>query len=166
MRAMSLGNDDEQYLELIEKYGFYVQHVFLDLGDGNPPYSFTDGLSYARDDKYPEIVLAGFTEQLMQDLIMNAVEHMKSGDLILTGPKFFDKIVQNFDVAFVPINPDTSTSPTTHTNERDVYLMVVPDPKGLFPWEDGCHPGYMKQVNGFDCIAFPNRDTPTTGYRH
>ncbi|MDW9481365.1 DUF4262 domain-containing protein [Sinorhizobium meliloti] len=154
--------------QLIDKYGYYVQHVFADLGDGNPPYSYTDGLSYARKDKFPELVMACFEPQLMQTLLNDAVAAMKSGDLQLGGPRFYDRLIQDFDVAIVPIRHQNSTSLLPLPEDAEVYLIVLPDSGGLFPWDERCDPSFRRQLAGFDCIAYPGRNNspPTTGLLH
>jgi hypothetical protein len=146
--------------ELIEKHGFFVQHVV----DVPIPYSFTSGLSYASEPPLPEIAMAGFDVPLMDTFLNNAVAVMKSGDLVLDGAQYFG-CDRGQEVGFVPVRPHTSSSRLLLPEEAEVFLIVMPDEAGRFPWENGCDPEYMAQMAGFDCIEFPHpRNGPSSSH--
>ena len=146
----------EKVRQLIAEHGYYVQHVLSD-EEGNPAYSYTRGLSFARAEKLPELVMAGFNPQLMQQLLTDAVNRMKEGDLRPEAPCFYGKIFVGMDVALAPIRISTSASLLSLEEDSEAYFIFVPDANGLFPWEEGCDPDYSRQARGFDIADTPLR---------
>mgnify|MGYP001228282689 CR=1 FL=1 len=159
----------EDYLEkvrqLIAGYGHYVQYVGPD-EEGHVGYCYTKGLSFARAEKFPELVMAGFDPRLMQQLLNDAAERMKEGDLRLRGPCFYGKLIQDMDAAFAPVNISTSSSLISLDEDTEVYFVFLPDANGLFPWDDGCDPAYKTQASGFDIAVTPRRDRLTAPRLH
>ncbi|MCZ7862521.1 DUF4262 domain-containing protein [Agrobacterium salinitolerans] len=168
MDRKTLKEKEREANRLIKKYGFFVQHVVEGLSDVSVPYSFTSGLSYASEEPSPEFVMAGIDLPTMGTLLNYAVAAFKSGDLVLDGAGYYGRLIHGFNVGIVPVRPHTSPSRLLLPEEAEAYLIVVPDPNGLFPWEVGCDPDYVAQVAGFDCIELPHPRTapPPSLSRH
>jgi hypothetical protein len=139
---------------LIKTHGYFVQHVVESTSDIGVPYSFTSGLSYAADPPLPEFVMAGFNIPLMESFLNNAVMAMREGDLILDGAGYYGRH-RGQEVGIVPVKPHSSSSRLLLPEDAEAYLIVLPDPNGMFPWEHGCDPSYSAQLAGFDCIELP-----------
>jgi hypothetical protein len=156
---------ERQANQLVAKYGYFVQHVTEGLSEGCVPYSFTSGLSYASDDPSPEFVMAGFELPFMQDFLNGAVAMMRGGALVPDGAAYFGRDIGQ-EVGIVPVRPHSSPSKLMLPEEAEAYLIVVPDPNGKYPWEEGCCQGYAAQITGFDCIALPQpRSGPALSLR-
>lgn len=152
----------------IAEQGYFVQHVFSDPDRGVPSYSYTSGLSYARERKYPEFAMAGrFRPEMMQGLLVDAVEAMRKGDLALGGPRYYDRLIRDLEVGIAPIRVDGDGAFLWVSADADTYLIVLPDPAGLYPWDEGCDPNYAVQTDGFEIVALPERRAPPApGKRH
>ncbi|MCV9964184.1 DUF4262 domain-containing protein [Pararhizobium sp. BT-229] len=154
MDRKTLKEIEKKASQLIEKYGFFVQHVV----DGPIPYSFTSGLSYAADPPLPEFAMAGFEVPLMEMFLNDAVAAMRSGDLVPDGAGYYGRH-RGQEVGVVPVRPHSSPSRLLLPEEAEAYLIVMPDEAGAFPWEEGCDPTYAAQIAGFDCIELPHPRT-------
>ncbi|MPR07812.1 DUF4262 domain-containing protein [Microvirga tunisiensis] len=76
----------------------------------------------------------------------DAGEHVRSGRRY-DRAAFADEIIEGYAVAFMPIQ---SRSAVRHSNAGRAILgrafdgvqMILPDARGLFPWDAGCDPQY------------------------
>lgn len=140
--------------KMIEDYGYYIQGVVG--GDSQPAYYYTSGLSYARDVRYPELVMAGWFEpDQITGFLRDAVEAMRAGRMVPDRAGYYAGVFANYDAGVVPINPAADTCLLHLPPDTKTYLVVLPDPAGLFPWEEGCHRGYAEQVAGFEILEYP-----------
>lgn len=140
---------------LLAKYGYFVQHVTEGLSDVSIPYSFTSGLSYAAEVQLPEFVMAGIELALMESFLNDAVAAVRSGLLVPEGAGYFGRDLGQ-EIGMVPVRPHSSPSRLLLPETAEAYLIVLPDPAGLYPWEEGCDPDYARQIAGFDCIELPH----------
>ena len=145
--------------ETIERDGYFVQFVF---GEENAlPYGYTSGLSYARDEHFPEFVIAGFPAEFTSDLLHDLVRAARNAEFIPYGAGYYGNLLRDFDVGVVPIDPRGGSSFLGVAEEAETYLIVLPDRNGLFPWETGCDPMVARQTDNFACIALPpSRSAP------
>jgi hypothetical protein len=145
----------ERTRKLIEEYGYFIQGVIGD--ETQPAYYYTSGLSYARDIRYPELVMAGWFEpKQLTGFLRDAVNAMREGRMVPDRAGYYAGVFANYDAGVVPINPAGEPAFLRVPEGSKAYLVVIPDPSGLFPWEEGCHEGYANQIVGFDILEFPS----------
>lgn len=142
---------------LLAKNGYFIQHVF----DVAIPYSFTSGLSYAKDERGPEFVIANFDLLTMQAFLNGVVEQVQAGNFAPSGAGYFGRDLGR-EIAFVPIDPHASSSRLLVPEHAEAFLIVMPDEMGLFPWEAGCDPSFDSQLTGFEVLELPGRKSPGT----
>ena len=122
----------------IELTGLSVISVFGD--KDNPPFAYSVGLfkTYA----HPEIIVFGIEVKTAHAVINDIALMIKAGQRFLDG-FVTDKLLQNFNCTFVTVPKQNYGS---YTNvAKDYYQgfgfpllqLIWPDPKGLFPWQEG-----------------------------
>lgn len=135
--------------ERIARNGFDVVNVF---GEPEvPTYSYTVGLA---DRGHPELFMAGFEPSLMQGLLRNAVRQaaeirdavpLASVANYLLGVR---KLPQEAADTFLLL------AKTHHGRPVEAFQIVVPDARGLFPWQPGCDPMIVR----YQSVALPFAD--------
>jgi hypothetical protein len=106
------------------------------------PAVHTAGLTESR--AHPELLVVGMPTMLAKVLIADVV------DLVVGGHRFADgersgAVSDAFDVAFraVPGAAARRLAPAAAARYGDAFVLlqvVVPDARGLFPWEEGADP--------------------------
>jgi len=131
---------------LIAKYGWMVQAVGGGPSESEMPYSYSVGFS--KNLGHPEIYMVGFDFDLSRTLINDVGNLIKNG-MRFDGACYSDSIVERFPVAFMPLERRSvirnSAAGRSMLNQVfDGVQMFLPDPDGLFPWDDGCDPTYAR----------------------
>lgn len=142
---------------LIKRHGWMVQAVLPGEEDDGVGFSYTVGLSSRFG--HPEVFLVGFAPDLSQQLLNIVGNHVRDG-LRFAEPVFSDVVIQSFPVAF---RPATTASAFEHSNAGRYYLghsfeavqLFLPDPSGLFPWDEGCSPQYARMQNFLELVGDP-----------
>jgi len=154
---------------LIAEHGWVVQYIGPGLpGSGarrnDPPYAYSVGLSKAFN--HPEIYLVGLPYETSVSVINEAGKRIKDGARF-DGACYSDVIVQQFPVAFMPIE---KRSVIAHSaagrnilgNVFQGIQMIVPDATGRFPWDEGCDRDMASvQMSLLDVVG----DPPSLGIR-
>lgn len=153
-------------LKLIEKNGYFVQYVMAE--DGILPYAYTSGLSYAREERFPEFVIGGIDPEIANVLLNDLVRAARSADFVPYGAGYYAGLIEGAEVGVVPIDPQRSRCFLGVPTDAETYLIVLPDAKGLFPWDRGCDPKFARQIENFDCLAlpYPQNVAPSSGVLH
>jgi len=150
----------ERVRPLIERDGYFIQHVFGD--NTSIGYSYTYGLSKGADKRYPELAMGDMNPEAMNDILRSAVNDLKTGNFQPEGTGFYDGVFGDCDVAVVPVKPEDSE--LLLPVEGPVYLLVIPDEENRFPWNEGCDPQFARQTEGFAVMGVPqtrSSDFPT-----
>nr|WP_250807339.1 DUF4262 domain-containing protein [Neorhizobium tomejilense] len=156
MADFNIGEVAELAKKLIAENGYFIQGTLGNEEKLHPAYYYTSGLSYAREKRYPELVMAGWLEpSQIAGFLSDAVEAMRAGRIVPKGAGYYPGVFANCDVGIVPIRPRGGDSVVLIPESADAFLVVIPDPAGLFPWEKGCSEDYADQVKGFDLVALP-----------
>lgn len=124
--------------------GFYVQFVGGD--EDAPAYSYSVGLE--KNLQHPEIIMVGFDPRLCHQLISDAVANIREGERY-DRPRYADRIVQDFNVAFRPLSSEsvhanTGFGQTVIEESFEAVQMYLPDAQGRFPWDEGCDRNYAE----------------------
>ena len=128
--------------DIIAKAGWAVQGVLGSPQDGGG-FSYTIGMT--RTLKHPEIFMSGFDPELCRQL-MNDVGNLIREGFDFRNPSLCDRVIQNYNVAFRPVDP---ASVTEHggvgleiLGQFEAVQMFLPDAEGRFPWVEGCDRRY------------------------
>ncbi|MGL5714336.1 MAG: DUF4262 domain-containing protein [Paraclostridium sp.] len=127
----------EQEKEWMEKYGFYIHFIFPCKDD---PCKYVNIHTHGVKESFnhPDFqMVVGINSQLAAQLMHSLVNDVKAGAVFKDGD-VYDKLIRNMNVRFVKSSDE---------NDREVLRVLMPDPKGLLPGEDGCEEYYEEQVN-------------------
>jgi hypothetical protein len=140
----------KQVQEKLDRYGWTV--IAVGPENKRPPFAYSVG--FEKTFGTPEVVMIGFDPNLMQQLIGELASGMKGRGLKMPveGGRM-SKVIQKFDVLLRPV-PDDVTYPLSKIAQNfqapktaRLLQMVLPDPNGLFPGEEGCNPDYADFQN-------------------
>jgi len=133
----------EKAKKMLDKHGWMIQVV---LGDSDPGFAYTVGFSKTLE--RPEVFMVGFAPDLMQALLNDLGQMIREGTEIKS-PGFLDGLIRDYPVAFRPVEPlsveeNSNAGQAILGHSFEAYQMFLPDPNGLFPWDPGCDPKYVK----------------------
>lgn len=142
---------------MIRDHGWMIQAVFPDPDHDENGFSYTVGLSSGL--KHPEVFLVGFHPELSHQLLNVVGRHVKKG-MRFDRPVFCNVVVEGYPVAF---RPAEDRSVYEHSGSGRHFLrssfsgmqMFLPDPKGLFPWDEGCDPAYVRMQTLLELVGEP-----------
>lgn len=117
----------------IEKYGFYIHYVFS-TKTTEMANIHTHGLADNKNHMDFQIVLP-ITKELASSLIWEFVHNINLGKKYETG--LIDGIIANYPVKLI----------TATESGRLVLRIILPDPNGKFPEDEGCDPIYARQAD-------------------
>jgi hypothetical protein len=119
-------------------------------GEDGPPYAYTVGLWESLS--APELVVYGLTKHDAKNVIAFGLQELKEGRLILSDGVRSSGVVEKVDCIWRKVDPSQLNSwrfgswyryrhhRTGRYDGLEMYQLVWPDEKGLFPWEPGCNP--------------------------
>ena len=128
--------------------GWWVQGVLP--SEDEVGFCYTIGLQ--ENFGSPELLMMGFDPRLMHNLVNGTASLVKEGTRVEDWSRS-DKVIANYDVAMreVPLieAQEWARMASTRADPHAFQLLQVflPDPEGLFPWEDGVLPKY-REVQG------------------
>lgn len=132
--------------EDIKKAGWSMIGVFPGReGDPVPTYfCYTVGL-WERF-RQPEIAIFGINPNTANGILWNAYhQYLEKGELFTDGQVVTERLIADgFPVSFRSMPNDLDDCPFSAAHayygtwDFPVLQMVLSDPAGLFPWEDGC----------------------------
>jgi hypothetical protein len=132
----------------VEQEGWIIQEC--EGKDGLPTRCYTVGLTALR---HPEIILLGFTTDVMSRLLHRASQQVHAGK------RFADwavarGIAQHYPVVFRELEAKPARQYTVMASriykDYRVVQMFLPDANAHFPWREGCAARYKRQL----CSAY------------
>lgn len=131
----------QQVRDNILKFGWHMTGVFPTPESSLPTFfSYTTGML---DHGHPELVVFGLDPKVANQLVAAMYEnYILEGHIFEDGEEIED--LANFPLRFrsAPSNhPDYPLGIGRYVYQRDdfpVLQIVLPDAKGLWPWEDNC----------------------------
>lgn len=139
--------------EVVGRHGWAVQAVLPGARPVTPSFAYTVGL--AETFRHPEILMVGFEPEMMTHILNEAGERIREGMRFADWDRC-DRIVRGFPVWFREIHQDEARSWAKAASERSrtrsapfgLLQMFLPDPAGLFPWDEGCDRAYVGMQGG------------------
>ena len=130
----------------IQKFGWAVQGVLPD--DDTPSYSYSIGLT--ENFGHPEILMMGFSTDLMMQIINIVGDQVKSGERF-SDWSTSDVVVRDFSVILRLVPPAVAEHWARAASERyrrqgkqwSLLQVFLPDQAGLFSWQAGCNEQYV-----------------------
>jgi uncharacterized protein DUF4262 len=136
----------------IAKYGWMVLAVAPTEDEPIDPFAYTVGLYRTYD--VPELIVTGMNYENSHAVLGGVVERIERGQLfkarhyskLLKGPE------RDYDAEFREVsraNREEMMKAANRWNAWEPYpalQLVWPDPKGVFPWEDGYDPRFIQPV--------------------
>ncbi|MED3554125.1 DUF4262 domain-containing protein [Cytobacillus praedii] len=121
--------------EMMEKYGWLIHFVSeTDLNEFNGLSNIhTHGLKENFNHSDFQVFLP-VDPQTIHPILIMMVEQVKEGKVFETGKKD-SQVLQGFDVIFKEFEEE----------DRTVMRLILPDPNGKFPGEEGCMAPYSRQ---------------------
>lgn len=140
---VSMDDLKRKIIENIQEYGLSIISVGPDPDDGTPPFSYSIGLSLIG--KY-ELLVEGLQPDLGQYLINQTKATFSAYGIPIDHTCIVKGLVQgDLPMAFVKTDTgdlsETRSIQVGHMLDIEVYgvlQLIIPDPSGLFPWEEGC----------------------------
>jgi hypothetical protein len=127
---------DKKVLNDVRRYGWHVISVMEE--DDCPPFTFSIGLYHSF--RHPEILIIGLDLTLMQSMINNIGNDIKSGKVYRKG-KYYSGLLEGFDCLFRKVAEKHYDEYLGYANwfyrkkAFPVLQCVWPTTKGVFPWE-------------------------------
>jgi uncharacterized protein DUF4262 len=122
----------------IERVGWSVVAVM-----DNPPFAYTVGLTESYD--HPELIIYGIGAKNAHQILANAVQHIKEGEVYRAGGKY-SEILDGYDVEFRVHQEYPLTAATSYYRalgkDWEALQLVWPDADGNFPGEEGMDPEF------------------------
>jgi hypothetical protein len=146
----SVGERDPQsrkFLETVSRdisdRGYHF--IFVGAGDGDPPFSYSVGLS--KTWQHPELLIVGLNMDDSETILTTFVSLIRQGHRYAHGD--IDRSQFNSPIAFVEIPSDVDDSDVLSDRfavaralyddvKFDALQVVTPDDNGRFPWEAAC----------------------------
>jgi hypothetical protein len=150
------GSDDQRLLDNIAEYGWHVIMV-LDQDD-SPGWAYSIGLHHSFN--HPEIIVFGLELDLMQSIIDNVGEAVRSGNKFEIG-KTYPDLIEDYSCTFNTVKPvwydEFLCFATWYYKESDFPALQCfwPDFDARFPWE----PHFNKDLLSAQPLLF--HDEPT-----
>lgn len=141
---MRKGDILKRVKDSVARHGWHVQHV-LPGEDGSPSLSYTVGLTAKG---LPELAIVGFDPNLHHRLLNDVARLMTE-----QGRRFVDwsesrEVIQGYPVVFrsVPSPERVALFAVNLFPDANLFLLqiVLPDAAGLYPWDAGCDPQYVR----------------------
>lgn len=131
----------------IDEYGWTVVSVFADPEAGHPPFTYSIGFTETFD--APEVVLLGIPPETAQSIIAGMAHGLRNREIRIPDKETrMSHVIRNFDVQIRIIPEDLAGNIARCARARytpapvRLRQVVLPDPRGLFPGEEGCDPVY------------------------
>lgn len=130
---------DQQFLDIIEKFGWHVTQVRNRRGENGPTFSYSTGI-YKKLGA-PEIIVFGLSDALEKSIINGYGQDIESRRREFTAGNFYDGFLEGFDVCFIEANETAQKEYACWTDwfyERKPFPLlqcVYPNTSGIWPWE-------------------------------
>ncbi len=131
----------QQQVEIIDRVGWSVVHVFPDPDDPptNVAFTYTVGLT-AHD--HPELVLAGLPPQIAQALLNDLGRRVFDQAARFSHGERLSDVLAGYDAIIVDGSPNDDLHPGVAfalygPDKVRLQQLVWPDQHGRFPWESG-----------------------------
>lgn len=137
-KRVQLMKQNEQ--RMLTEHGWYVHYVFeTDKNEfGGLANIHTHGLK--ENFNHPDIqVVMPIASETVHPVLVGLVEDIKRGETFKENERS-SKVLRGMDVYFAPFKE----------NGRDVLRLILPDPQGRLPLDDGCDEIYKQQMNNIE----------------
>ncbi|MFE8701051.1 DUF4262 domain-containing protein [Cytobacillus sp. FJAT-54145] len=119
----------------LQDYGWIAHHE--DSPDGKTANHHTHGLAENFDHDDFQLVL-DVDPRIPQEIFSRLVDLVAEGTVFQEG-KRYARVITGFEVEMKRVEED----------ERELLRVILPDPNGKFPEDDGCEEMYMMQAHAF-----------------
>ncbi len=138
--------------EILARGEIKILYIFGE--PGSPAYAYSIGMTNRGK---PELVMEGFTSDLMYALIQAAakIDAPFTDGQILKGLASCDLAVRLWGEDSRASEPLYQALSYYEVEKLPVAQIVVPDPDGRFPWDPGCDPDCIEIQGRFGDITAP-----------
>ncbi|WP_315922012.1 DUF4262 domain-containing protein [Mesorhizobium sp. SP-1A] len=132
--------------ELMRKHGWMGTTVQFD--DKITSYTYSIGLS--KKFKHPEIFVVGVGDHSLRLQLINAFGGMLKSAGFPEPSSYVDLPGFGHTFALGPVIPEEKVRPHARFGTEllgkpfSAIQLYLPDPNGLFPWDEGVHPAYRE----------------------
>jgi hypothetical protein len=139
LQLIRFGQVRAQREALLKKYGWVMDQVYA--SDGLHANHHTHGVleSFGHPDLQ---VTLNIDPKDVHAIVKDMVNDIKKGKKFEDGQRY-NEVITNYPVVIRKFTE----------GDREVHRVIMPDPSGKFPDEDGCDPAYASQGDDFEFIG-------------